>query len=224
MFIHPAVLANKPHLGDMTEYPFVVRGPDGNMLRTKMRYVKASRYFQSRWAKITFRMGWHCFYTGAHLYGYDRHYSQHPSKIPWGLSLDHLVPKRHKRFFDPDIQEQIHRSVILSGMRVNYLLGHDPLVVRAVLRKELHKLDLNRDDPSPKDVDLCYHAIVEVKDRIMRTDDGAGFVWQDGNFEDEDRKRQARTCFAEMLDIERTFLQMPYDEQMDWLETFEWKW
>lgn len=218
--IHPALLAAAPYLADPTPYPIMVRR-DGEPTLVQQRYAEMSRFFRTRWARTTWLLGWRCFFTGVHLHGYDRPTGQHPSRIPWALSKDHLVPYRHKRFLEAEFGPLVDASKVLVGMRLNRSLGHDPLAVRIVIRRHLLTLPLDRERPTMADHDACYHGILAAKETMIA--DG-GYVWQETNFVDEGHKRRARMCFAEMLDVERDFLRTPEHERNDWIENFEWKW
>lgn len=220
---HPAHIQRFPFFADMTEYPFMFYTKERDPVLEYRTLARMPKDFRSRWAKFIHENNGLCFYSHARVYGFSPLLdgSKH---IPWGVSKDHLVPVRHMNFMESEFHPLIKSSTVLVGKYVNHYLGHVPLAVRSVIMNGLRNIDINRHEPTVEDAKKCKHAIVDLKQGMRISSENPHYIWQEVETDAPHHRRQSRACFAEMLCIERTFLQMPHHERVDWLEKFQWKW
>lgn len=217
--VHPKHAERHPWIFDTNEYPYVVGLRDDKPIIVHKRYSELSRPARKRF-RFAWSKGWKCYFTGATLYGYGvRDYRA--DQIPWGVSVEHLVPKRHKMFHDSSLWNSIIGATEIVGIKINRRIGHDPLPVKIMTRRHLMTAPINREEPTLDDYSTCFHEIIRSKE--MMVSDG-GYVWQEASYQDERRKMIARLCFSEMLACEKEFLLLPKDEQNYWIDEFQWKW
>lgn len=228
---HPQRLLAQPWWMDERKFPVVVDfnedgSPYGNLIVEYRRYRDMPRwFFKSKWRNKAYRLQWECFYSGAKLYVcpmsmYDK---LNASRIPWAMSIEHLVSIRSRRYLS-DIKyriDSIDHNLVLSGMKLNVRIGHDPLPVKLMQRKYLRSLNINREYPTLQDYGACFEGILKSKEPMKYK---GGFMWFEDHYTCPLDRKKARLCYQEMMLCEEEYLHVQVEEKMDWINNFEWRW
>lgn len=224
----------KPHW-DLDEHLYpILDGLDEHpvFVWAKRRDFPAEVRFSKFNKMLTWRFGftakWRCFISGVQC-----HYApldttrDHQRRLPWQLSMDHLVPMgigegRARRIHDRRMHTMANHAIV--GRRLNSRqLGHMPLPLKILHRQRLARLSYDREDVSGEtNYPIIRQAIIDGDDALRMH---GRYPWQPWTYEVSEHRRAATAFMDAMTACEDEFLSLPRNhERLEWIEGLRWSW
>lgn len=157
-----------------------------------------------------------CWLSGVQMYFVAFGVLHDPMLANWAASREHLVCERNGGFGQRD------SNIAIVGSFLNKKIGHSPLPLKLLHRRELASREFSRDDPSWETCLAIVRHIIEVENQHRLE---SGYPWQPWSLEPGTRDHKIATAFqAEMRAAEQEFLALDDTGRRQWLEEFRWRW